>query len=293
MVDVAALSHLPTEAASRRRNVSAPDDASQFSYALAAVSLEKRASQSLKTHGATPSGEIGASSKSSDAHSAATGADQSAQSPERPGSTPAVDEGATPTPVPMIDQRAVARSGAAATPATNSPILVAPGNTTTTAQIRAAEPLSGRDASGVRNRAAPEKAPRALPEAAILKTAFAEILARRLEKTSVFDLRLDPPEMGRVEGRLAIDDKGKGVLSLTFDNQNAFDLYSRDEQALRQALHHAGLDFAAGDFVFSFKEQPSATITAPDTFVLNSEVSAPYEPLFDASWTAGAVDIRV
>ncbi len=292
MLEVAALSPLPSDAAPRRRGDPSTDGASQFSYALAAVSLEKQASQSLKIHGATPPGKVGAEAKSGDANSGATRTDQSTPSPERSGSPVSGDKGATPAPFPVTTQRTVAPSSAAAAPSVSA-APITPAKTAATVQTRAADPLSGRDASDVKNKEAPEKAPRALQEAATLKTAFAEILARRLEKTSVFDLRLDPPEMGRVEGRLAIDDKGKGVLSLTFDNQNAFDLYSRDEQALRQALNNAGLDFAAGDFVFSFKEPPSAAPMASGAFVLTSEASAPYEPVFDASWSAGAVDIRI
>jgi flagellar hook-length control protein FliK len=130
-------------------------------------------------------------------------------------------------------------------------------------------------------------------QAATLRADFAEVLARRLEKTSVFEMRLDPPEHGRVEGRLAIADDGKAILSLTFDNQSAFDLFSRDEQLLRQTLGQAGLDFASGDFRFSYREQVpiegAADLEA--TAAINTDRN--YEAAFHADWSAGALDIRI
>jgi flagellar hook-length control protein FliK len=133
----------------------------------------------------------------------------------------------------------------------------------------------------------PQQAP------ATLKAEFAAILARRLEKTSVFDLRLDPPELGRVEGKLVVNDDGKSVLSLTFDNQNAFDLFSRDEQALRLALQHAGLSFGAGDFKLSYRAPAEAAGDAFGGLSAAAPAAISYEPAFHAEWSAGALDIRI
>lgn len=293
MVEAAAISRLTTDATPRWRNASPIDDAPAFSYALAAASLERQAAQSLQVHGATPTGDIGAAAKSGQTNSTAADDDQSTRASDQPVSTEPRAERATPAQLSTAAKQATIPSGAAATPPAIAPSVATPATAAIAAQTRVADSLSIRDALPVKNRAALEKAPRALPEPATLKAAFAEILARRLEKTSIFDLRLDPPEMGRVEGRLAIDDSGKAVLSLTFDNQNAFGLYSRNEQALRQALYQAGLNFAAGDFVFSFKQPAAVTLPAPESSVVVSEALAPYEPIFSASWSAGALDIRI
>jgi flagellar hook-length control protein FliK len=294
MIDPAALSLSTTEASPYQRVEPPAESGAQFSYALAAASLEAQASQSLKVHGATPSGDIGAASKSGVAKPDASGEGQSTQATEQPERTAPKAERFSTEPPSTHDQAAGGQPRTAATASASSSMVATFAPAPVTApQGKGADLLSVRDASSLKDRAALDKAPRFPPQPAALKAEFAEILARRLEKTSVFDLRLDPPEMGRVEGRLTVDDKGKAVLSLTFDNQNAFDLYSRDEQALRQALQHAGLDFSAGDFVFSFKQPPRLTIPAQAIVAAPSEASALYEPLFNASWSAGALDIRI
>jgi hypothetical protein len=123
---------------------------------------------------------------------------------------------------------------------------------------------------------------------------FARLLARRLDKSSSFEFRLDPPEMGRVEGRLTLGDDGKATLALKFENQTAFDMFARDEQALRQTLADAGFDFAQGDFVFSFREDGADRQVGGIDAATTAIAAAPvYEAAFSAPWTAGAIDIRV
>lgn len=296
MIDAATIAGVPSDVTTRRRDTSSQEDAPGFSYALAAATLEKNASQSLQAHGARPSGSAGQPQQENssprqgalDANNQQASAaqtktlDNKAQqsiSPERPHAAAA--QGAAPS------------SAGAATPAAVavlSPITIAP----TRLAANLSDAAAVRDLAEAKGKNAPLKAPRLPAEAPALKTAFAEILARRLEKTSVFDIRLDPPDLGRVDGRLAIDDNGKSVLSLSFDNQSAFDLFSRDEQALRLALQHSGLNFFAdGDFVFAFKERPESP-SPPTTGAASVSADAgAYEPSFFANWSAGALDIRI
>lgn len=279
-----------------RRKSGAREETPQFSYALAAVSLEDQASKSLKAHGAAPQSDIAtdrrARPENADRrHATPAKPDASAEKAEHAGATDdfsrveaAANHASNTPPVAVTASPITANS--APTSATNPPALQS---------AKSAEAIAARDAAtAARARASVIKS--AQPNAsAALKSEFAEILAKRLEKTSVFDLRLDPPELGRVEGRLAVNDDGKAVLSLTFDNQNAFDLFSRDEAALRHALAQAGLDFGAGDFVFAFRERETkdSAILADVDGASTAQASRNYDPAFFASWSAGALDIRI
>lgn len=155
--------------------------------------------------------------------------------------------------------------------------------------VKTADGIAARGEATARAKATANPAVNAGASQALQET-FAEILARRLEKSTVFDIRLDPPALGRVEGRLTVGDDGKSVLTLAFDNQSAFDLFSRDEAALRLALANAGLSFGDRDVSFSFREQ-GAGERSPS--MAARESAAAYDPEFYADWSAGALDIRI
>ncbi|OFX01740.1 MAG: hypothetical protein A3E78_03760 [Alphaproteobacteria bacterium RIFCSPHIGHO2_12_FULL_63_12] len=291
MIDPLAFAAQSQDAAPRRKDDAARSDAAGFSYALAAAAIEKNAAQSLKIHGATPKNAAAATS------AAPTGEARADKVAAKNGAHPeakASSQAAIAT-VAQTDAAAAKTASAAPAPAKTAPALVAPGASAAPAMLAAKADGAGiRDLAAAKTKNAAVKAPKLQPPTPALKAEFAEILARRLEKTSVFDLRLDPPELGRIDGRLSVKDDGKAVLSLSFDNQAAFDHFSRDEQALRLALTNAGLNFAAGDFVFAFKERPQAS--APQegfALVPVAEAGGAYEPLFLADWSAGALDIRI
>lgn len=269
------------------------EGADVFSYSLAAASLERGAAKSLEAHGVRPAQQTSAGKAqpadgSAVAENAASGKQPADFSNRQVKSvSPSGAEKTAGTGAPT--QSAI--SAAAPTIAQAAPIAAPP---SATMPAKTAEIASLRNASAAKMKAATAKAPRLAQAPTALKEAFAEVLARRLEKTSIFDLRLDPPDLGRVEGRLSVNDDGKAVLSLTFDNQNAFDLFSRDEQALRTALQQAGLEFGSGDFAFAFRE-PRQIGEPPTALVAASgvEALALYDPVFMSDWTAGAVDLRI
>lgn len=281
------------DATSAGRKVDARVDASDFSYALAAVSLERQAAQSLKVHGAAPGAASAPSQapRGSDQATSST-ADATVADDTKALESPGPDKTATTVAGASAGRPTAAVADAVAPPA----ILATPvAASTPGAQgpARSADAIAAREAatkSETSKAAAPAKAPAPM---ATPRPEFAEVLARRLEKTSVFEMRLDPPEHGRVEGRLAIADDGKAILSLTFDNRNAFDLFSRDEQLLRQTLAQAGLDFAAGDFRFSYREPLLIEGAAESGAATGPVAGRNYEAVFYAEWSAGALDIRI
>ena len=81
------------------------------------------------------------------------------------------------------------------------------------------------------------------------------IATRNLSGARQFDIRLDPPELGRVEVRLSIDSTGKASAHLSADQQHTLDLLQKDSSGLTRALRDAGLDVAQNGLNFSLRQQ--------------------------------------
>lgn len=287
MTEATAISTSMRSPAADAREATRPP-APGFSYALAAASLEKRAARALEAHGPAPKHALTGGSSSSaaaDSRSDNGTAPPSAEVASRPSPSDRRGSDAGSAPTPSSAQPRADQTAPAAPPAVpvNGSAAPAP------AASRPAEIAAPRDATVLRKA---KQAPNAPARTTAPKhTEFAEILARRLEKTSIFDLRLEPLDLGRVEGRLTVADDGASVLSLAFDSRAAFDFYSRDAEALRQALIGAGLQFATGDFVFEFRQRPEAAI---DPSPASAVETRPIDDLhFIAGWSAGAIDIRI
>jgi len=84
-----------------------------------------------------------------------------------------------------------------------------------------------------------------------------EIAAKSQSGAKQFDIRLDPPELGRVEVRLSIDATGKASAHLSADQPQTLDLLQKDAPALTRALRDAGLDVSQNGLNFSLRQQSS------------------------------------
>lgn len=73
-----------------------------------------------------------------------------------------------------------------------------------------------------------------------------------------FQIRLDPPEMGRIDVKLDVDRNGTTTARLTVERADTLDLLQRDSRALERALSQAGLDGARTNLEFSLKQNPFA-----------------------------------
>ena len=82
-----------------------------------------------------------------------------------------------------------------------------------------------------------------------------QIAAKSLGGAKQFDIRLDPPELGRVEVRLSIDATGKASAHLSADQPQTLDLLQKDAPALTRALREAGLDVSQDGLNFSLRQQ--------------------------------------
>jgi flagellar hook-length control protein FliK len=83
------------------------------------------------------------------------------------------------------------------------------------------------------------------------------IAARSQGGAKEFTIRLDPPELGRVDVRLSIDATGKTEAHLTADQPETLNLLQKDSGTLTQALRNSGLDVSQSGLNFSLRGQNS------------------------------------
>ncbi len=79
-----------------------------------------------------------------------------------------------------------------------------------------------------------------------------------------FDIRLDPPELGRLEIRMDVTREGQVTTHLTVERPETLDLLQRDARALERALQNAGLDTSEGGLKFSLKDEGLAQESQDD-----------------------------
>lgn len=117
-----------------------------------------------------------------------------------------------------------------------------------------------------------------------------------------FEIRLDPPELGRIEVRLHVDRDGQISSHVIADRQDTLDLLRRDSGNLERALQDAGLKTSGNGLQFSLRDQssqqgqfdqqrPTANLIATDSPPVASDIVEPAYRALAAS--RGGLDIRV
>ncbi len=132
-----------------------------------------------------------------------------------------------------------------------------------------------------------------------------EIVSRARDGNRQFDIRLDPPELGRIDVRLDVDRRGIASTRLTVDRPETLALLQREASGLERALQSAGLKTDEGGLEFSLRYQAqdgaadrrpeSMMEPRPDLLVIEGHDSMGTE-LDRYGWAArarGGVDIRV
>lgn len=99
--------------------------------------------------------------------------------------------------------------------------------------------------------------PPAAPPAAMIAGVAIEIAGKALAGSNRFEIRLDPPELGRIEVRLDVARDGRVTSHLVVDRADTLNLLQRDAAALQRALQDAGLK--AGDNGLHFSLRDHAT----------------------------------
>jgi flagellar hook-length control protein FliK len=82
-----------------------------------------------------------------------------------------------------------------------------------------------------------------------------EIIAQARDGKNRFEIRLDPPELGRIDVHLAVDRDGNVSSRLVVDRSETLDLLRRDAPTLERALENAGLKTAQQGLEFSLRDQ--------------------------------------
>ncbi len=91
-----------------------------------------------------------------------------------------------------------------------------------------------------------------------LESVAIEIAARAQGGRNRFEIRLDPPELGRIEVRLDIDRSGQVTSRLVVDKVETLDILRRDVHQLERALQDAGLKTSDNGMQFSLRDQSFA-----------------------------------
>jgi len=130
-----------------------------------------------------------------------------------------------------------------------------------------------------------------------------EIASKALDGTNHFEIRLDPPELGRIEVRLNVDKDGHVTSRLIADRSDTLDLLRRDSAGLERALQDAGLKTSDNGMQFSLRDQSggqqqqqqqsanrSTLVVQDDTLPAIDATQIPYGRY---GTRAGGLDIRV
>jgi len=105
--------------------------------------------------------------------------------------------------------------------------------------------------------ASPSPAPANVPHVPV--SALAVHIAQQASNGARrFDIRLDPPELGRIEVRLEVSRDGRVMTHLVVERSETLDLLQRDARQLERALQDAGLNTSKEDMKFSLKDQSLA-----------------------------------
>ena len=146
-----------------------------------------------------------------------------------------------------------------------------------------------------------------MPQAAAipLSGVAIEIAGKALAGKNRFEIRLDPPELGRIEVRLDVDKDGRITSHVIADRRDTLDLLQRDASGLQRALQDAGLKTSDNGLQFSLRDQSAgqqqqqqnSDPTTPSTAQLVVEDDAPLDVMPSAysqlAGLTGGLDIRV
>jgi flagellar hook-length control protein FliK len=85
-----------------------------------------------------------------------------------------------------------------------------------------------------------------------------EIAASAKSGKSRFEIRLDPPELGRIDVRIHVDNNGQVTSHLTVERPETLQMLRQDANQLQRALDNAGLSTGNSGLQFSLRDQSSS-----------------------------------
>ena len=145
--------------------------------------------------------------------------------------------------------------------------------------------------SGPTSAMRPEAALYQRPETQINLPHIAAEISRHVQNgTTRFEIRLNPPELGRIDVRMEVDNSGNVVARLAVERTETLDLLQRDQRALERALADAGLDSAKTELEFSLQQEGSNRDEEPENAPWRTSVVA--NPGTEASTTPTNADLN-
>ena len=70
-----------------------------------------------------------------------------------------------------------------------------------------------------------------------------------------FEIRMNPPELGRVDVKLDFNKDGQMTTHLTIERPETLEMLTRDSRQLERALQQSGLNISGSDLTFSLKQE--------------------------------------
>jgi flagellar hook-length control protein FliK len=163
-------------------------------------------------------------------------------------------------------------------------------------------PAQGPDAPTASSAPAPAQAQSPTPAAAVPLAGLAvEIATQAHGGKNHFEIRLDPPELGRIDVKLDVDRDGNVSTRLVVDRSDTLDLLKRDASTLERALQQAGLKTSDQGLDFSLRQHAFAerdtSAQAGTHLIVPDDDAAPLEALRQGYGRrlglGGGLDIRV
>ena len=96
-----------------------------------------------------------------------------------------------------------------------------------------------------------------------------------------FDIRLDPAELGRIDVKLSIDEKGTATTRISVERMDTLDLLQRDSRALERALTQAGFKTDEGGLQFSLRDRSDDAPRQQNGFADRDESGKRYQVVDD------------
>jgi chemotaxis protein MotD len=131
-------------------------------------------------------------------------------------------------------------------------------------------------------------------------TLAAHIATKAKDGDHHFDIRLDPPDFGKIDVRLSVANDGHAQAHIAADKPQTLELLQRDQAVLHRALRDAGLDVSNNSLNFSLKGQERGDGGAPRhagrapslTATQSAEATGPF-PFTHSRAAPGRLDIRI
>ena len=105
------------------------------------------------------------------------------------------------------------------------------------------------------NQAAPAVQTAANPAAVPIAGLAVAIAAHAEAGSNSFEIRLDPPELGRIDVRLDVDREGKVTSHVMVDRPETLDMLRSDAPGLQRSLEQSGLKTSDNGLQFSLRDQ--------------------------------------